>query len=338
MIKHIIYHILNKDAGAINNASFELSPTILPIDNTANELLQQLLDKYKGKAGKGYGKFDEDVLNFPTSTILKKYLEDDDFYNTTCQMMTVLEKEINSQPGAKGGKVVFIDYEYMNNNYFLIALLSDKVGVKAHNWGLTKEDVLNIEHMGFAGRINLTQWLSIENQHRYISFLKGERVVADYFKRFIGCNDSIMADTETTNLIKCLKKFANSQELELDEKTALFSEAQQFLREIANTEDGYFSLQSFANHVWSEHPEQMLESFEEYGTKEGLFISDGFKPHKGSLKNLTVHTFRTKHRSLSFDDEAIKNGEVTVDVKTRTVTYHDLPKSLFGDYSEELEE
>lgn len=338
MIKNIVYHILFKEPGAINNSTVDLSPAILQIDDTAKELLIQLLSKYKGKAGKGYGKFDDDTLNFPTSTLLKNYIEQNDFYQTTCQMMTILEKEINTQSGAKGGKVVFIHYEELNKEYFLVTLLSDKVGLKAQNWGLTQEDVLNIEHMRFAGRINLSLWLNPDNQLRYISFLKGERVVADYFKKFIGCNDAVMANAETATLVEYVKRFANSKELELGKKNSLFLKAQLFLREISDAEESYFSLQAFANHVWPEEPDKLIECFEEYGNVDGKYISDGFKPDKGALKKLTVHSFRTKHRSLSFDDEAVKLGEVTVDPINKTVTYHNLPQSLFGNYAEETEE
>ena len=111
MIKKITYHILNKEQGKTNNVTIEINPNTLPTSDTASELLDQLIVRYRGKAGKGYGKFEEDTDNFPISTILENYLDknnQEDFLKTTERLMSVLKAHSESQAGSKGGKIAFI--------------------------------------------------------------------------------------------------------------------------------------------------------------------------------------------------------------------------------------
>ncbi|WP_201525900.1 nucleoid-associated protein [Psychrobacter frigidicola] len=337
MINHITYHALLKEQGTTENVTIELNPDELPVADSTNELLKQLMERYSSKAGKGYGVFEEDTDSYPAVAILTDYIEEiDSFYQITERFMNVLKTESESQVFAKGGKVVFINYTDNEKEYFLVAILSEKIGLLAKDWNLTQDEFLNFENLRFAGRISLTDWQDPERSEdcRYISFLKGQGEIAGYFKKFLGCNDVLIPKKETQALIDYLEKFAVEQELSLEARTQLRNRADIHLTGLLESED-VFILQTFANVIWADAPQDLIDSFESNGRDNGYEISDGFIPYKRSLRSLRVYSHKTKHWSLSFDVDAYTNGDIEVDVENGSITITNVPIELLQPFSSE---
>lgn len=109
MIKHIIYHIINKDAHAMGIA--QENPEELPNDQLENRLLVELEKSYTEKAGKGYGYFENDTDLYPISNILNDYLEQKStFYDTSTRMLKVLCHNINDSSAAAAKGDVFLSH------------------------------------------------------------------------------------------------------------------------------------------------------------------------------------------------------------------------------------
>lgn len=339
MIKNIVYHVLVKEQGSTENVMISLNPNVLSVDDSTDKLLEQLTERYRGKAGKGYGIFEENTDSFPTSTILEEYLDvniADDFHTCTERLMNHLMVESQGQPGAKGGKVVFIHYLESNQEYFLVAILTEKLGLMAKDWGLTQDDILNFENLRFAGRINISSWQIKDNdQQRYISFLKGQGEVSGYFKRFMGCSDVLMASQETKVLVEQIKNFATTNNFQSDERAHLNANAKEYLQELAD-KNLQFSMQAFANRVWPDDPQVLVDFFESYGEENECPISDGFVPDKRSLRKLVIQSHRTKHWAFSFDDEAVKNGDVVI--SNGDIIFKHPPQDITVAYNDNTEE
>lgn len=338
MIKHITYHALLKEQGTTENVTVDLNPNELSVVDSTNELLKQLMERYSSKAGKGYGVFEEDTDSYPASAILTDYIEEEDsFYQITERFMNVLKVESETQIFAKGGKVVFIHYTDNEKEYFLIAILSEKIGFLAKNWDLTQDEFLNFENLRFAGRINLTDWQDTErsDENRYISFLKGQGEIAGYFKKFLGCDDVLVPKKETQAVIDYLEKFAAEQELSVEAQTQLRNKADVYLTNLLENDDEGFILQTFANEIWADAPQDLIDSFENSGRESGYEISDGFVPYKRLLRSLRVYSHKDKHWSLSFDADAYNSGDINVDVRNRSITITNVPESLLTPFGNE---
>nr|WP_313976178.1 nucleoid-associated protein [uncultured Psychrobacter sp.] len=336
MIHNSTYHILVKEHKSTENVRVIINPDLLPVDDSADKLLTNLTERYRGRAGKGYGVFEENTDSYPTSTIINDYLDEnilDDFHSCTERLMNHLMAESKHEAGAKGGKVAFIHYSEGGQEYFLVAILTEKVGLTAKNWTLTQNDVLNFENVRFAGRINISSWKSkSEKSRRYISFLKGQGEVSNYFKRFMGCSNVPMASQETKDLVAQIKAFATKKNLKLEERAHLLANANGYLKELANNKPHplQFSMSSFTNRVWPDDPQDLVDFFEQYGEENGCPISDGFVPDKSSLRGLAVQFHREKHWAFSFDDEAISDDDVTVE--GGKVIFHHPPKDILDAY------
>ncbi len=335
MIHNITYHVLVKEQGSTENVSISLNPNVLPIDSSTDKLLEQLMERYRGKAGKGYGIFEINTDSYPTSKIISEYLtlkNEEDFQVCTERLMEHLMAESKGHAGAKGGKVVFIHYTENNSEHFLVAILTEKVGLMAKNWNLTQDDILNFENLRFAGRVDINSWHNYKtDEQRYVSFLKGQGEVSGYFKRFMGCSDVLMASQHTKSLVEQIKNFATVQNLTSDERAELNADAKSYLQDLSD-ENEQFSLEAFANRIWSDKPQDLIDTFESYGEKNNCCLSDGFVPDKRSLRKLVVQSYRTKHWAFSFDDEAIKNN--AVQVLNGKVIFHSPPQDILDAYNE----
>lgn len=317
-IRHITYHILHKEQNG--EAKLELNPSPLTPNEAHHNFLETLTKAYRVRAGKGFGSFDSDEDNFPMPRFLNDYFGNDDFQRLTVRMMNTLLVKIQSQPFATGGKVFIAHYENQDSNYLLIAILADRVGFSAQNWEMLENEMLDIEHLKYAGRIDLTAWQA--NETRYISFLKGQGDVSVYFKEFLSCNDALVAREETKKLVVLLEEFTREQGYELEQKTAFFNDVKSYLTDISNN-GGSFNTEEFTNRVCPSNPQILQEKLSdlEHG------VQDGFTPDKVSLKRLVTFVGKTRNWRLSFDRNAMSEGDITRE-NGKTIIHNPTPELL----------
>ena len=215
-IVNLIVHKLLKDAHG--NASIELRPGgVVNVTPTAQRVIEQLHKLYSERTGKGYGKFDADENNFPMSRYVRQHFIDAtiDFSELTRLMMEHLKARANDQQLATGGHVLIAHVNNGATDFLLTAIVTDTIGTAITPGEMDFIDSvhLDISHFRFAGRINLTAWQAA-TEERYINFLRGRGDASVYFKKFLGCDDTLIARRETQKLIEGLHQFATNQNLE----------------------------------------------------------------------------------------------------------------------------
>lgn len=323
MIRNLTYHILHKEQNG--TATLELNPNQIEPNDAHQNFLDTLTKAYKGRASKGFGVFDEEKnATFIMPKFLQNYLSDNNFENLTKNMMEKLKNEIESQTLATGGKVFIAHYQEQNKNYLLVAILSDSVGFSAKDWEILENEILDIEHLKYAGRIDLTAWQTKEG--RYISFLKGQREVSAYFKRFLSCNDAIIEKEATKQLVGLVKEFSREQNHNLEQQTDFLNKAKSLLTDISNKGE-VLVIAEFANYLFPSNPQLLIDKLSDTDTG----VPDGFTPNKTALKPLTIFVGKRKHWQLSFDLDAINDGDISI-LKREDDTYqiiiNDPPKEL----------
>ena len=301
MIEHIIYHILDKKQNGLGK--IVSNPGCLAPNVSHQNFLDALNEAYRGKAGKGFGKFDDDTISYPMPTLLTEYVDKKDFYDLSNKMMQLLLSRINTQQLATGGTVFIIAYKEQSDNYILVAILSKRIAFSTEHWSIKESKMLDIEHLKFAGRINLTKWK--KSQERYISFLKGKDEIAQYFKQFLSCNDFLLATTETKKLVTSIVDFLGDKKISLEEKEIFKTSARNYLYELSKYGKP-FCLETFANQFWPENPQEFKDKLGD--GDDG--VADGFVPDQRPLKHLITYSEKTRHWTFSFDLSAISNGEI----------------------------
>lgn len=323
-IINVIVHTVNKNEGGF---VVDDRKEVLEISDTVQRLIDQLTKIYTSKTGKSHGRFEADTENYPVSKFLKNYFQagSSDFVTTTLHMAESLRKSVQGT-ASTGGHVFFAHFKRVTDDtdFFIVAILNDELGAALD---MSKEvvDALHLDIKGFrlAGRVNLTSW--VDGGEKYLSFIKGrgQDKVSDFFKLFLGCNNSVAAVLETQKLGKALEQFVQSKEMNDELREEFLKSAYSICKRYVD-KDIPFEVTAFANELWPECPEEMCDLFE----GSGLDISDGFIPDKRSLRSLIKFTGGSKNWRITFDRAALSNGEIEFDVKSEALVIKQLPSEL----------
>lgn len=325
-IVNVIVHSLNKVGGGF---LVDDRKEVLEIGVTVQRLIDQLAKIYAAKTGKSHGRFEDDVDNYPISKFLESYYTTgvSDFVGTTLQMVENLKKSAQGT-ASTGGHVFFAHFKRVadQTHYFIVAILNDELGA-ALNKSKEVVDALHLDIKGFrlAGRVNLTSWAG--GGDKYLSFIKGrgQDKVSEFFKLFLGCNNSVAAVVETQKLGAALETFAQSKEMTEEQREDFLRNAYTVCKRYAD-KDIPFELEAFANELWPDNPEELSGSFE----RSGLDISDGFIPDKRSLRTLVKFSGGSKNWRIIFDRAALSNDEIEFNIETETLVIKKLPEELLA--------
>lgn len=323
-IVNVIVHSLNRTKGGF---VIDDRKEVLEIGKTVQRLIDQLSKIYSNKTGKSHGRFEDDTDLYPVSKFLTAYFIEkaDDFVTTTYRMADNLRKEAQGT-ASTGDHVFFAHFKRIADNaeFLIVAILNDELGT-ALNKAKDVVDAMHLDIKGFrlAGRVNLTNWSRGED--KYLSFIKGrgQDKVSDFFKNFLGCNNSIAAVLETQKLNSILESFASSQGFDEEKKSEFLRNAYNICKRHADS-DTPFELETFSNELWPSNPEDLSNAFEESGEN----ISDGFIPDKRSLRSLVKFSGATKNWRIVFDREALTNDEIYFNPEDQTLLIKNLPEEL----------
>ncbi|ATE84685.1 nucleoid-associated protein [Sinorhizobium phage phi2LM21] len=318
-IKHVAIHdLVRNDEGfavSLGKADFKVTPT-------ARRVVDSLHDLYKQRVSKSHGQFAADDDHYPTQAYLKAFKGSGykDFGKLTIKLMEALKLRASRRGAATGGHVFFAHFERDKREYLLVTILNDKLGA-AVTEELDVEDInhLDIDGFKFAGRINITGWLNQEK--RYISFLKGKGNVADYFKEFLGCDTAVQEKEDTLLLVKTMRAYADTLGYDVAEKGEFLKKVRGICHRHAHT-GKELDLTSFANELFPEDPTDLI------GELAKAELNNGFIPNKSALGGLVKFQGKTPYWSLEFERDAISSGDIKFDSATGILTIKNLPEKL----------
>lgn len=336
-IRHVIVHTLVKrqtdTVGRIDNRDAEMTVTLL-----AQQLVDTLYTEYQKRHSKSYGAFDGNTEAAPSQVYARRYLLDNeiDFYEFSTNLARLL-CEKTERTAATGGHIFIAHVEEGGVEHVLIAVITDEQAIAlSEAKELTPAEYLNLKGFRFAGRINATAWAS--GEVRYLSFLKGTKNVADYFKSFLACNTAISSLADTQHLTSAVRAFALSATkpdgsvLSESERDTLLRKIDAECRHMADVSKP-LEILPFCNAMWPDDPEALASAI----TQSGFEINDGFVPHKTGLRGLVSFRGRTAHWTLEFDRKGLQERDVVYDHENDTITLKGIPDDLRAKLHEEDE-
>ncbi|EFJ2957800.1 TPA: nucleoid-associated protein [Escherichia coli] len=326
-----IVHIMNKEQQGL--ATIIPCPSEKPVQQASKDLSNALTERYSGRAGKGYGKFEDDRDSYPMGNIVDDYFvnKTHSFYDTSIRMINHLKARADDESMSTGGYVIIAHNEVNGNHYLMVAILTSAVGSSVHDFEIQESEYLDIAKLRVAGRIDLTGRQN--GKERYISFLKGQNSVAGYFKKFLGCNDILIAKQETTKLRNALLEFATERGFEPEAREEFLNKAHEKLKNL-NRSGEAFDTQVFANEIWPTAPELLVEKL----TNDDLEFSDGFVPDGNVIRGLVSFKGKSKHWSLKFERAALHDGSVLYDSENDKLILTEIPDTLRSEILSELGE
>lgn len=326
----VIVHDLVKAGGLL----VDERPDLLPITATVQRLVDQLVSEYAKRSGKSHGRFIDEEDNYPIQKYIREYYVENvkTFLELSQAMMKTLCAKA-SGTATTGGHVFIAHISHDGLDYLTVAILTDELGAALTDGKeLTDSIYLDIKGFRFAGRIDMTNWRN--GGERYLSFLKGRKQdrVSDYFKAFLGCDNSVAAATETTTLLNGLELFVAQQAMNELTKDAFLTKAFYICSSLANADEP-IDIQEFANELWPSEPEQLVAVL----SAPDLKLSEGFVPDKRVLRRLVKFSGKTPLWKIEFERTALNQGQIVFnDDETLTIT--NLPEDLKDRLKKELKQ
>lgn len=331
----IIHKLIKEQHGS---ASVSERDDELPLTGPVNKLVTDINGLYGGRTGKGYGRFEEDNINYPTPSLLKSFFEDEEisFTEMSKKLLSVLASKASPVGFATGG---FVLMAHISNDagekWFIVAIIKNVEGtaIDETTYEVNEAIHVDLEDLRVAGRVCLTDWLDDEKDVRYIGFLKQREKVSDYFKEFLGCSELIVNTEETKKLVSTLKIFAKNKGMGQKEEDEFLQKAYDYCQD-KHDKDEPLSLDGLANAVWPDFPQDLKNSFVESDVQ----ISDGFVPDKRSLNSLVKMKYKTKYWSLNLDRHALSEGHAQYDQQKGELILKNLPDEFKTELDRELDD
>jgi len=209
-IKNCILHRLEKHRN--EKSTLKTRKTVLEVTQPVESLLYEIRRVYSEKTGKAYGLFQSDSIAYPFSSLLGRYLDDENtFVDFTKDAMSLFKSKIDPANLATGGYVLYIHYNANEKDYLMIVMLNDKSGVSIndHTLDVLSSTHLDLDHLHLAARLDIKLWQSGQSE-KYISFVKGRKSgesISNYFREFLGCTDYTDSKEQTQVLLKVIDNY-----------------------------------------------------------------------------------------------------------------------------------
>lgn len=324
-IRNAIVHRLQKDR--FQESVLHIRDDLLQVDEALTRLLTEVRDVYTRKAGKSYGRFQQDQDVYPVSRFLRQLLDGQfDFIEFTRRSMNTFKRNIDPAQLATGGFVLFVQYAVNQNEYLMTVMLNDQLGTAIDPETLEINDTrhLDLSHLHLAARVDLGAW-DQGREEKYLSFVKGRASadsVSKYFRDFLGCAEYTDARDETRTLLRVVQAYCEDQGFGRD-ATARFKGAVHDYCEARRKSGSPVHLDELSRAIDEENP----DSFFEFANGEEHRLSNVFDPDRATLRQLKRFQGKDQKLSIAFDQDLL-GVRVIYDSEERTLLIRNLPDEL----------
>ncbi|MCU7818938.1 MAG: nucleoid-associated protein [gamma proteobacterium symbiont of Lucinoma myriamae] len=330
IIKDIVVHLIDKQADS-GQSTLSLSQQSIAASPTLEHFLEELNKVYNSKPSKVFGSFADSEGEIDNSLksshiLLNSYLKKQtSFIDYTQQSMNLLKHYIDQTGKATGGYIVFVNYTLFGSDFMLIAMLNNVAGVAVDsNLGINNINYLDISKLHLAARIDLSLWQDDAESGRYISMIRGKESnkLSEYFRKFIGSDETINSKQETSELLTAVSRFCDTNIQDDDTKSQFKQKAADFCLEQADKGQNVV-LKDFSGYV----ADSAVDDFMNYVKSEQFSLSDEISPNKTVIRRFNKISGRNQQVSITINEEAL-GDTVIYDADKETLTLSDLPATL----------
>lgn len=282
-VDKIVVHQLNKNDGQ-QRASVDLSQELLDVDELSVNLVEKLDASY-ARTQITYAFFDNANSNvFPLE--FANYIQNetgDSFLAFSQNTIVNLKDRVESIAPAKGGFLVFCQYNTNDRDYIGIYLIRDTVGMLFRKdrgrsaYIINPAEHLDLDKLAMACKIDLGQYRA--NDGKYLSFMKRRmNDISEYFVNWISVTDRESNKILTKNLFSLINlanppRDDNGQELSRETFRA------EVFRYVSTLPTKMINMNELSEHFYSD--ETYLINFAE---SNNISINTEFRPDSSEMK------------------------------------------------------
>ncbi len=287
-----------------------------------------MLKSYRKEANLAYGDFkDPHIFPEKLNEFLTKTI---DFVAFSHRTLEELRDRMEAQLFSTGGYLLFIRYH--DHSEFLLVVMLKEAAALSFDKNLELKDVerLDLDKLHFAARINFATWraksANAEKKH-YISFLKGTSrlVVTEYFKNFLGIDDSSYVDQkENTRALKeAIRTYSKKNDWTPDREHNARSAVRDYgYKKVEASEP--FDLNVVARIMEPENP----DAFIEFAQSKDIKLQGGVNLSKNELMRFTRLAGKNDLMSIRIEQEALEGDRPKATWQNGILTIREVPKQL----------
>lgn len=319
-LKHIVLHQVVKQADG--QLSLSLSDTELENNQAVTTMLEELHRLYNAK-NKAYAVFRQ---SSDMATTLSAFLQQEmDFLALSRASSSRLLDELAKYPFAEGGVLLFGHYRYIANEYLFIAMLDNRLSLRVdEQLQLYCSDYLDLHQADIVARIDLTQWQTLAESKRYLTFLKGRlgRKVADFFLDFLDAEVGLDPKLENRSLLQAVEDYCQTVPLAASEQQACRQQVYDYCQQ-QHKQGEEIQLQAIAETL----PNDQQGGFSQFTAQQDYQLAESFPADSSTLRQLTKFSGSGGGVTLSFDAKLL-GEKVLWDEATQSLTIKGIPPNL----------
>ena len=325
-IVNLIVHSIDKQADA-GKASLHLRQEKVAANSQLELFFEDLNKSFNSKAAKVYGQFvvPEGEDDTPFQGWLKNYLASpDSFVDFSHRCMDFLKSLMDKNGKTRGGYVVFVHYKLFGTDFLFIVILHNISGIAVDDaLELNDTQYLDTNKLHLAARIDLSEWQEAENS-RYISMIVGResKKLTDYFRDFIGFDETVDSKQETGNLLGAVNQFCDNPSFSDEQKSEIKKKAVDYCAMQADSGSSVM-VKDFSDYV----SEAVEEDFYRHIQNENYELTPEVTPDRLTLRKYNKFSGRAGNLSISFASDML-NDNIHYNSDSDTLTIENIPKSL----------
>jgi nucleoid-associated protein len=282
-LNKLIVHELIKESGIVDTTTIT-SNELIPVNDESDGLVDSLLKSYQGDKIL-YAEFDQSPGRyFPErfDKYRKSTRTDQEFITFTIDVLGNLVPIIQAKILAKGGYLVFAEYEHSSINFVVIFLIRDTEGKLLrrvpNSFEIKTVEYLDTSHLAMACRINENK-LALKESN-YISFTRHrQQDVSDYFTDWINVQRLESSTEFTKALYKLINEITPPTNSETNKQYSI-DEVRNMVYEIAsNNAQHNINIHSLSEQIYGDP-----NTISSFADKNQISIDTEFRYDKNALR------------------------------------------------------
>lgn len=321
-VSEFIAHQIDRNNPAAS-AQVSYRDDLLPLDDHASQLLNELKQVFASRTSKRYGQFDPERGDNPLPAwlrdLLKQQLPFTSFSRKLTEHFVAL---LDAVEAAFAGHLLFWRESTADAEWLYLIHLQHQTGLVINNrLEISPTEYADLTHAGFCARINLTHWAdNLSEKYLTVSRNRGDRFLQDIFLAWTGFTDTVNVSADTSEFLNIVEAYA--QQLPQDSSKEYKSKVVDFCMEQDKNGEPvvYKELSFYLDDAEPERFEKFVQQHQEQPREELI-------PDKNQLRKYVRFSGRSKEMSLQFAAELL-GKQVEFDASNETLIIRQLPKAL----------
>lgn len=291
------------------------------------ELAYELKTQFIRKGGKSYGRFSDELGEFPLPAWLRDYREERlSFISFTHKAMQQFQQALEKAESLLDAYVFFVEERLEVGDTLSVYLVEHQSGLYLDG-ELMVDESLSLDTGGFnlAAKIQLNDWTSGDS-NTYLTLMRSrsDKDIADAFTQFIAFTDKQDIKQETAEFLQIVDNFSQT----LDETTAKITRTKVVDYCLEQNKAGKpVTIAALSSNLAEEVKSYEPERFVRYVESSKPDLKPEFIPHAGQIRSYIRISGRNDSLSMSFASECL-GREIEYDAEKDVLTITNLPPSL----------